>query len=76
MCTYPSCIDRSSIASRDATGKQTHAVERGIITDLCHGDLIQDSVLREGAGAHELQDGFTAAGEPGGGIRHHIIALA
>lgn len=61
--TYSSCIDSCSIASSDATGEQTHTVERSIVTDLCHGDLVQDSVLGKGAGAHELQDGLTTASE-------------
>lgn len=44
--------------------------------DLRHCNLVHDRVLGEGAGAHELQDRLTTAGEACGGIRHLSISIA
>lgn len=68
LYTYLGSVDCRSIAGGNATAKQTNTVQWSIIMDLCHCDLVHDRVLREGAGAHELQDRLTATGEACGGI--------
>ncbi len=73
MFTHPSCVDSSSITGRDAAAEQTHTLEWGIITNLGHSDLVDDSVLREGTGAHELQNRLTTAGETCCRIRHNVM---
>lgn len=67
--------DRRAVARGDAAAQQAGAVHGGFGRDGDDGDVGHDGVLREGGGAHEVQQVFAFAFEARGAIRHDAFAL-
>jgi hypothetical protein len=80
-CTFASWTNKNTLrtlaklTSSDAAAQQADLVERGVLVDLSEADLWHNSVLTEGACAHEVVQLLALAGEPAGAIRHHAVAL-
>jgi hypothetical protein len=53
----------------------TNSGERSLLVDLSNGDLMNNSVLREGTASHEVEDLLTLASESAGTIAHKTLAL-
>lgn len=68
--SYLSNVDCRPITSRKSTADETDFLQWGSWIYLGHCNLIHHRVLGEGAGADEMVDGLSSAGEPGGTILH------
>jgi hypothetical protein len=62
-------------ASGHATADVADLVEGRVIADLGQGDLGHHDVVREGGGAHVVQDGLAIQAEAAGGVGHQAAAL-
>lgn len=67
---------RSAIASGDTAAQQAGPVHGSILLHRHDRDVGDDGVLREGRGAHEVQDVLTLALEAAGTVGHHALALS
>ena len=65
----------STVSGGDTATEQTCSVHGGIVLDSHHGDVGEDSVLREGGCAHEMEEILALAPESRGTIGHHTLAL-
>ena len=66
---------RGAVARGDAAAEQAGPVHGRFVRDGDDGDVRDDGVLREGAGAHEVQEVFAARFEARGAVWHHAFAL-
>jgi len=64
-----------AVAGRDAAAEEAGPVHGRFVGDGDDGDVGYDGVLREGAGAHEMQQVFAAGFESGGAVWHDSLAL-
>jgi len=64
-----------AVAGCDAAAEEAGPVHGRFVGDGDDGDVGYDSVLREGAGAHEVQEVFAAGFKPGGAVWHDSLAL-
>lgn len=64
-----------AVAGRDAAAEEAGPVHGRFVGDGDNGDVRYDGVLREGAGAHEVQKAFAAGCKPGGAVGHDSLAL-
>ena len=67
--------DCGAVACRDAAAEQASAVHGRFVRDRDDGDVGHDGVLREGGGAHEVQEVLAAGFEARGAVWHHAFAL-
>jgi hypothetical protein len=67
--------DGGAVARGDAAAKQACAVHGRLFRDGDDGDVGDDGVLREGGGAHEVQQVFTLALEARGAVGHDALSL-
>lgn len=72
--SYLGCFNSSPITSGKSTANQAGFLGRSLGIDLSYGGFIQDRVLGEGAGVHEVLDWFALAREPGRAISQYSTA--
>ena len=68
-------VDHRADAGGDAAADVADLVERRVLADLRQRDLRQHRVIREGRGAHVMEDLVAAEREPAGAVGHHALAL-
>ncbi len=71
----PSRDDRRAITRRDPAPEQARPVHRRFVRDGHDGDVGHDGELREGRGAHEVQEVLALALEARGAVGHDAFAL-
>ncbi len=64
-----------AVAGCDAAAEEASPIHGRFLGDGDDGDVGYDCVLREGAGAHEMQQVFAAGFESGGAVWHDSLAL-
>ena len=64
-----------TVAGGDTAAEQAGAVHGGLLLHSDDRDVGDDGVLREGGGAHEVQDVLAAGAEAGGAVGHHTLTL-
>ena len=64
-----------AVAGGDAAAQEAGAVHGGLWGDGHDGDVGDDGVLREGRGAHEVQEVLAPTFEARGTVRHYAFAL-
>lgn len=64
-----------AVAGRDAAAKEAGSIHGRFVRDGDNGDVRYDGILREGAGAHEMQEALATGLEPGGAIGHDSLTL-
>lgn len=67
--------DCCTVTGGDTAAEQASTVHGSLLSDLDNGDVGDDSVLREGGGAHEVKEVLALALEARGAIRHDTLAL-
>lgn len=67
--------DGGAVPGRDAAAEEAGAVHGGLVGDGDDGDVGYDGVLREGGGAHEVEQVFAFAFEARGTVGHDAFAL-
>lgn len=73
--SYLGDLDGRAIASREATADEADFVQRCSRIDFGHRYVIYHSVLGEGAGADEVVNGLSPAGEPAGAVEQSSLRL-
>ena len=69
-------VDDRADPGRDAAADVADLVERRVLADFRHRDLGQYREIREGRGAHVVEQLLAAAErEPAGAVGHHALAL-
>ena len=72
---YLGGVERRPVSRGDAAAQQTDLVQWGLGVHLCQADVRHHRVLREGAGAHEVEQLLPLAGEAGRVVGHKAPAL-
>ena len=69
------CDDCRAVAGCDTAAEETRSVHWRFVGDCYNGDIGNDCVLREGRGAHEVQQILALALEAWCAVWHHTLAL-